>query len=60
MLDRMKCFVLAGGLALCCGTARAQHWQNTGIPHGILDTWMSYTDTVHDALYFGGAGLYLD
>ena len=61
MFDRMKCFVLAGGLGICCCTAQAQHWQNTGIPHGILDTWMSYSDTVHDALYFSGAGyIYVD
>ncbi len=56
MFDLMKCIVLAGGLAVCCGTAQAQHWQNTGIPPGLEDTWMSYTDTVHDALYFGGLG----
>ncbi len=61
MFDRMKCFVLAGGLAVCCGTAQAQHWENTGIPHGLLDTFIGYTDTVHDALYFGGVGyIYVD
>ncbi len=61
MLEGMKCMMLSGVLAVCCSTAQAQHWQNTGIPHGILDTWMSYTDTVHDALYFGGAGyIYVD